>query len=327
MKSDQFKAIYGTFDHHMSPLKVIDVTEKCIYNFLSGNKIVIPANTNFNSIFGDPVADQIKFLQLQYRGRKYNIIEDKYKEEITVKITKIKKRIKIVYYAYIDRNSNWQEIVEGQLLQIKGYGILDEAELYVHITDVTNDYDDVITFIKNIWAGVKISASNENQFEYPAIKLIYELANKDPHSIYIYFHTIGMSYDGNARDLKEITLLTFTFKNWRKNIEAFSHPKIQKIGLFPARENFESKLLVGLRGAWIWYNFWYAKGEYIRNCEDPKIQDRDRWYFEHWLGGVQDDSTIARDDCHSLFHKGVSYFTCMENLEGLKILMEKLQET
>ena len=326
MKLDQFKAVYGTFDKQMLPVSIIEVTEKCILYFLSRNTIKIPANTNFNSIFGDPAADQIKFLQINYRGRKYNITEDHYKEDIIIKITKIRKRLKVVYYAYVDRNTNWREIIEGQLAQIKRYGILDEADLYVHITDVTNYFDDVVTIIKNIWQDVKISVSDENQFEYPAIKLIHELSKKDPDSIYIYFHTKGMSYHGNARDLKEITLLTFTFQNWRKNLEAFHNAKIQKIGLFPARENFESKLQAGLRGAWIWYNFWYAKGSYIAKCEDPELQDKDRWYFEHWLGGTQDESTITNDDCYSLHHRGISYFTCMENLQGLKTLMGKLQE-
>lgn len=233
------------------------------------------------------------------------------------------KNIKVVYFAYINRDSHWKEIISGQLNQLKGYGMLDELEIYVHITDVAGIFEDVIQIIKNIVENAVISRSSDNHFEYHGIKLAYELAQQDHNAIIIYLHTKGISYNIKARKLEEIALLTGTFSNWRKKLEAFNDAKINKIGLFPAREK-ENGITIG---GWIWYNFWYARASYLINCEKPKITTN-RYQFEGWLAGKQQHEFVSDDDCYNLYNEGhKQYFTGPEADKEISFLVKMLQES
>ncbi|WP_158797434.1 hypothetical protein [Pedobacter sp. L105] len=312
-----FKAIYGTFNQDMEAEQVTDVTTMVTDLFLSKGKIIIPAKTDFHQIFPNPDPGKTAFLQLLTGNRKYNIIEDSYHLDIEIDLNVIKKQFKLIYYAYINRNSNWKAVISGQLGQLKSYGLLDEADVYVHITDTTNVFDDVIDRLKDIVPHAVISTSNENRFEYHALKLAFDLAKEDPDTIFMYFHTKGMSYNIQSRTAEEIALLIGTFENWRKKLEPFQDPAINKVGLFPALEDMDHKFKSGSRGGWIWFNFWYARGNYLLSCGEPEIKTF-RWYYEDWLGGMQDETTLSKKDCYNLYRmqnrEGKTYFTAPESL-------------
>ncbi|MBT2559664.1 hypothetical protein J7E50_17210 [Pedobacter sp. ISL-68] len=322
MDNINFKAIYGVFNINMDAIEVIDVTELVLQKFQIGSKIHIPAKQNFNEVFSDPQFGKVKFLQLDYNGRKYNIIEDNYDADIEINLNEKSKKIKIVYYVYVNRNSNWRGIISGQLLQLKSYGILDEADLHVHITDTKDDTLPVIELIKALVVDAIITTSKENNFEFPAIKLVYDLAHQNPDSYLIYFHSKGMSYNVHSRKTEEITLLKLTFENWRKKLQIFNDKRINKIGLMPAIGDNSDSEKQGTRGGWIWFNFWYARASYIINCDEPFITE-DRYYFEHWLG-LQNGTLIITDDCFNL-HKvrKQSYFTPSQASLELENLTKK----
>jgi hypothetical protein len=210
----------------------------------------------------------------------------------------LEKSIKIVYYVYLDPKSNWQDIISGQLTQLLGYGILNSADLYIHITDCYNLKNDVTEIILHIVPVAILSFNYDNQYEYPAIKLIYDLAKRDPHNNFIYFHTKGMSHGIQARLPKEIILLTKTFENWESNIQLLNKKGINKIGLFPAiwLEKFAKP---GEKGGWVFYNFWYASGNYLSQCELPK-PNANRFYYEGWLGRYKGQEPYITNDCISL---------------------------
>lgn len=327
-----FKAFYGVFDTNMAGQEVVEVTNIVAANFLEGGKIKIPAKTSFSRYFGNSVKDKRKFLQLEAGTRKHNIIEDSYKLDIEIDLHDQKKSIKLIYYAYINRSSNWEAIVSGQLLQLKGLGLLDEVDLYVHITDITNTFDDVTRLVKQLCADAFISTSTENNFEYPAIKKVYELAKENPDCTFIYLHSKGMSYNINSRKTEEVALLTRTFEDWRKKLESFADKKINKMGLFPAIGDDKDREEQGVRGGWIWFNFWYAKGTYLVNCDEPLITE-DRYFFEHWLG-LQNGTLVIDNDCHTIYEnknrkylgifpkKRKKYFTPSEASRALLTLTE-----
>ena len=320
MDQIDFTALYGTFDQDMEPIQVIDVSKIIIELFLSTGKITIPRKTNFKDLFFLTVSNETNFLQIQVRNRIYNIIDDDYHYNIVIDLADPKKYIKIIYYAYINRNSNWSAIVSGQLQDLKSYGLIDEADLHVHLTDSTGVFADVKDTIWNVCKNATIYISSENNFEYPGIKLVYDLAILDPDCIYIYLHTKGMSYNVQSRIGQEQMLLSGTFQNWRKNMEPFNQKNIHKIGLFPALEDLDSKLHAGSKGGWMWFNFWYARGSYIATCEKPEVKSF-RWYFEDWLGGVQNSETLTRMDCSNIYkiptRTDKTYFTALEALDGL----------
>lgn len=315
-----FKASYGTFNLNMNPINTIDVTEIVASRFLNESKITIPAKLNFNDAFGDPEFGKVKFLQIELNGRKHNIIEDDYTLDIPIHSEKKASGLIIVYYVYINRNSNWRGIISGQLLQLKSYGVLDEADLYIHITDTQNSSDDVELFINELVCHVTISRNKENLFEYPAIRQVYELAKQFPDAILIYLHSKAMSYNIYSRRIDEEALLTKTFENWRKSLEIFSDKKINKIGLFPSIGSNNDTEKQGTRGGWIWYNFWYARASYIINCDEPK-PSHDRYFFEHWLG-LQNGQLTINNDCANLYkHKNKTYFTPEEAVNCLNELI------
>jgi len=337
MKNQAFHAIYGKFNEHMLPQEVIDVTAIVKRQFLRGCQIVIPKNSSFQDCFGyitperkafpafvdetNVKLDRI-FLQIQVHDRKYNILEDFYTNDIKIDLNNTDKRIKLIYYVFIDRYTNWIAIVGGQLLQLKAYGLLDEATLYIHITDPTGIFLDVIELINTITKSAVISQSVANQFEYPAIKLAYDMARYNPDALFIYLHTKGMSYGIHSRLPLEVALTTGTFESWRRKIEAFSNPYVNKMGLFPAAFDPNVVKSYNTKGGWMWYNFWYARGSYLaKSCEDPKITFK-RWYYEVWLGGPYEENEGEATDCQNLYqYQNKTYFTGIDIAKTLPDLI------
>jgi len=316
MKKNNFIALWGTFDEHMLPINTKVVTDIIKVNFLVDSHIVIPYNYQLKHYFGDINQVQLSsppsknsdmqkrdksFLQIQVGARKHNILDDNYNGNIIIDLNNNRKRIKLIYFAFIYRYTNWIAIVRDQLLQLKSYGLLDEVDLYIHLTDPTGIFSDVIELIQTVTTNAMISTTLENQFEYPAIKLAYDLARECPDDIFMYFHTKGMSYEIHSRLPLEIALLTGTFENWRRKMEAFNDPTVNKMGMFPAEYDPNVMRSYNTKGGWMWYNFWYARGRYIANCcEDPKISLK-RWYYEVWLGGPYDENSLAVTDCKNLY--------------------------
>lgn len=307
------KALFGTFNIDMLPIETIDVSDK-INNYLSEHIIVIPKDIIFHDEFG-PIGNREKrYLQISANNHVYNILEDQYLEDIKIELSPAKNSIKIIYYFFTSPNSNWRAILSGQLYQLKSYGILSEADLYIHVTDCNNYTEEIKEIITKITPSAIISTSFVNQFEYPAFKLTHDLAKQYPESTFLYFHSKGMTHNLHSRSLEERLLLTKTFENWRKNIQLLNKENKQKAGLFPSEEG------------WVWYNFWYAKGEYLAKCDEPKITD-DRYYYEAWLGRANPEKTVPNNDCLSLFKiKNVpkQYFTPREADIYKTNLMEKL---
>lgn len=45
-------------------------------------------------------------------------------------------RIGIVYFVYINPKKDWRALIRGQLADVAATGILNEAELYLEVSDV-----------------------------------------------------------------------------------------------------------------------------------------------------------------------------------------------
>lgn len=306
------KALFGIFNIDMLPIETVDVSDK-MSSYIQQSAIVIPKNTIFSHVFGTIGSHEKKYLQISVNDRVYNILEDEYVEDITIALTPAGNEIKIVYYFFTSPNSNWRAILAGQLYHLKSYGILPESDLYIHITDVHGYTDEIKLIIEKITPSAIVSTSSVNQFEYPAFKLLHSLARQYPQSTFLYFHSKGMTHNLHSRSLEEILLFTKTFQNWRRIIQQLSAESKQKAGLFPSIEG------------WIWYNFWYAKGEYLASCNEPELSDN-RYYYEGWLATANPKSTVPSNDCINLYSiKNASkrYFTPKEADIYKVNLMEK----
>lgn len=298
LKDNNYKltASYGSY------YTKVDVTNEFIFYFKDDNALNIPMKYSFNECFGDVhqyvpkdlylKINENEFIINEYRNKDYNFDIDNIIIDLNIKpnIKPTISNIKIVYFAYINPNSNWEKIICGQLEQLRDIGLLNFAQLYVHIVcEYIELIKPIMHKINNINSEAIITISLKNQYEYKGIHLVWELANKDPDAIYLYFHSKGMSYNNNTRALDERRIYQEVICPWAKIINIFSSQKhINKIGYGSPYEG------------WVWFNFWWARGSYLKECVEP-IVTSDRWYYERWLHMKAENTPISLyNECYSL---------------------------
>lgn len=226
------------------------------------------------------------------------------------------KSIHLIYYIWINDERNWKIIVEGQLKDIINSGILEDAHLNIVLAAKT---DELITestyFIINIlnytdYLTFSLTTTLKNNFEYEGIKKLYLLANDEPNKLYIYMHTKGMFnniYNKNIRIPEEILLTRNLLNNWKEIKKIFKNDKyIVRAGLAPAQ------------GGWVWFNFFWARGDYLRTCEEPKISSV-RYYYESWLT----TSIINEFDSYSFYSQDKKRYSPEEATHILNLLKNK----
>lgn len=292
-KEDSLYVTYGSI--HIN----INVTKKFRKLFVKDDKIHIDEDEDFNIIFGDVFHYCPKFLKIRTKNYEYVIGEnhltfdaDIYKEKSDISYTiKGDINIQIVYFIYINPSINWQNIVCGQLINLKKIGLLEFAHLNIHIV-CPEYYLSKVTDIINTLVGnymVSITNTSENENEYRGIKLIYNLSNENPDDIFLYMHSKGISYNNLDRRLDEMILFQETINPWRRVLEIFEEDdNINKVGFGSSHDGS------------MWFNFWWTRGRYLSTCYEPQLID-DRWYYENWLS-QNDKYNPSRnsDDCYSL---------------------------
>jgi len=206
-------------------------------------------------------------------------------------------RINIVYYIYINPKKNWQNILKGQLFDLQQTTILEKNKLYIVLCcNDSDNIDNAGTIINKVLSkyihNVNISNYSNNDYEYPGIKKVYDLACNDKDAIYIYLHSKGMVFhNSNDRLDAEIKLTRHTLCNWENILYVFETQKnINKAGLFPGH------------GGFIWFNFWWARGTYIASQPRPIISTS-KYYYEDWL------RNNTWTDCYCIKDKNISWFT------------------
>lgn len=286
---------YGTRNSKM------DVSDIFIANFVIDSKIIIPKEIDFNTYFGDPYIGFAKKIFIQINGMDYIFNEVHSDIEIDMRTDIcVPNKIKVIYFVFINLKSQWQNIVGGQLKQLIETKLLDIAQLFIHIVCQDDEFDMVSSFVKNIIQTAIISTSNINQFEYRGIHLVWELATFHPEDIYLYFHSKGMSYNG-GRTHDEQQIFQEVICPWKKVINIFnSMNHINKIGLTASQEG------------WLWFNFWWARGTYLAECEEPIIS-ANRYYYEDWLhrklpntipSSYRECYSLADDSFEMKYHPG-----------------------
>ena len=320
----KIEAYYGVGD------VVANVSNIIVDKFIQNNKIIIPSNCNFNIYFGDPCPGIVKHLILIINNIKHIIREGSIIEELhydlndsIVSYPENDIKITIVYYAFINPKSDWINIISGQLRQLKNTGLLNVAEFHTHITgdDIYHGY--IKQLIKSIIPKATIYTSNINQYEYPGIHLVWKLAQIKPDNIFLYFHSKGMSYNTPFRRMDEIIIFKSVIEQWKKVWNIFeNNSKINKVGGTIAQD-----------GGFCWWNFWWARGSYLIDCEEP-VLTTNRFYYESWLRErlpsktpttkeLRDDK-YKHDDCYSLYDDKIGLATNSDIANAkTNILIEK----
>ena len=83
------------------------------------------------------------------------------------------------------------------------------------------------------------------------------------------------------RSRDEINLTRNTIYLWKDIVDVFEkNSNINKIGFLPSNEG------------WMWFNFFWARGNYLITCDEPIITDN-RYYYESWLGSGDKNNGIS----------------------------------
>lgn len=233
-----------------------------------------------------------------------------------------KKSTAIVYYVYINPNKDWKQLVLGQMNDMKHTNVLSVADLYIVVSNPSNVKDVAIFFETISYLYEKIEFHTENKFEYWGMLLIWKLAQESRHYQYlVYFHTKGMTHSERERIKIEEILTHYIFHDWKFFIQIFQeNSKINKLGLFPAwKVNNQDEIV---RGGWVWYNFWWARADYIRILEQPKIDPKHRYYYEEWLSYLKSDNNSKFYDSFSTYSMTMSSYTNKETLDNTENLIK-----
>jgi len=195
--------------------------------------------------------------------------------------------LSVVYYIFINVSRNWKIIIEGQMKDFKFTQSQSDCfydKIYIHICCeeyfLINECKDFINKI-----GIErivYSQSSTNQFEYPGLKLLYDLSQQKPENNYLYIHSKGMVYNNHysIRSVAEQPSFRVTLYYHQKAMDTFKDNKnVNKIGIWPSDRGY------------IWLNFFYIRGGYLQS--PPLISDY-RYYYEEYIGNG--DCT----DCYSL---------------------------
>jgi len=195
--------------------------------------------------------------------------------------------LSIVYYIYINPDRNWKIIIEGQVNDIK-VSKIEYRSIYIHICcKQPKLIEDCKQLINDIYLkDVIYSESYINQFEYPGLKLLYDLS-QNSSSNFLYIHSKGMVYNNNysIRSIAEQPALRSTLFYWKKAIFILkNNVNINKVGLWPSDKGY------------MWLNFFYIRGSYIKN---PPIISDYRYYYEEYIASAN-NKFKDWTDCYSL---------------------------
>lgn len=195
---------------------------------------------------------------------------------------------------------------------MRGSGVLAHPDTYLELVACCPpELDDAVRQIVREAVPqsyvAHVTWARGNQFEYPGIRRVYDLACTWPDRVFGYMHSKGMVFSstGLGRTPSERKLTHALVSAWPKMLEVLgAHPDVQKVGLYPSDEG------------WIWFNFWWARGAYLVSCKAPTPHPQDRYFFESWLGR---EGSKTAEDCFSLVSDSVGTryvpYTCLGHLD------------
>lgn len=179
-------------------------------------------------------------------------------------------KIKIVYFAYLLSN-NWENIVIEQLNSLKSLELYNIASnIYMSVISDENELKKLKNLLKDKYEKIElINVYNENLYEYPGFKTLYEIS--DNYSIILYFHTKGMTskHDNIRKNLFKWTIETY----------------VEILNEFNNNDNLEiSCSFPNKNSGFAYFNFFWVRGSYvIKYHSNPEIS-KNRFVWEEWIG-------------------------------------------
>lgn len=242
----------------------------------ANNGLIKFGDVPYNTLFGDPVPFRRKHLVITHPGitRTVHITED---TPITITLGELRvPKLYVVYFVNTVYNSDYIHMARSQLEHLKRTGLPDHATIYIEATVVPGKGQQVTDDLLAIIPSAKVSTHEEERYEYYGIYRVWQLAQDDPDSFILYFHSKGITHirpitPTHCRFWQELRLFSKVIERWQDNVNILSlFPSVDKLGQTASTEG------------WIWFNFFWCRGSYASQCEQPIITER-RHYYESWL--------------------------------------------
>lgn len=191
-------------------------------------------------------------------------------------------KTRIVYFINCYINKNYIYLFSRQMAELAETKLLSETDsvLYVVSSGTENDKNVLQRELQRIFGSVshiRQEHTEENLFEYPGIRKVWELGRQDGDAFILYFHARGISriklgrFRRNRQPLEK-RLFRRVIGEWRKNL------------LWLRAVTSADKVGISQGGnGWIWFNFWWVRASYVAHLEEPVKTER-RHYYEDWLG-------------------------------------------
>lgn len=208
--------------------------------------------------------------------------------------------IYIVYYINCLINPNYIDWLTNQISVVMSFGA---REIHIVATILENTETSFREKCLSLFPNVIIHCNYHNEFEYRGILKVWELSQLHCNSndIFFYFHSKGMShhpeYKYNKNDNYNVIMRDIEYI--KEIFDIF--PSIDKVGYHSG----------GI--GWLWYNFWFARGSYIRRVEKP-IQTQRRHYYEDWIARVaqSDEDRFCLDERNNTSYYPITLSSCYQ---------------
>lgn len=192
--------------------------------------------------------------------------------------------------------NNWISLVKEQLGACLDSGLLHiTTKLFISCVYSSDaDINDLKETVSQYGVDFEIVVSlplGENQFEFPALEYIYNLAKREDFYVY-YFHTKGVSYtveSSSKYPSSKFEHLKECSEAWRKMMEYFIFYKYNvAINVLKHYDTYGCKyddpIVPPYHYKYYAGNFWWSKSSYIKTL--PAISDKEkqnRYWAENWL--------------------------------------------
>ena len=166
--------------------------------------------------------------------------------------------------------NNWKEVIEEQYFDIVNSGLIHNINK-IYLLTSTEQYEINNAIVQNI-------VLDYNDYEFPALEFIYNLAQKTNGRV-LYMHSKGVSRQ--EPELKE------NITAWRKMMQYLLTYKFKQC--FKALENNDCCGVNWYENPFKHYhgNFWWANFDYIRKLQNPALIKRDMTIKEEGYRDLQ----------------------------------------
>ena len=194
----------------------------------------------------------------------------------------VQTKTRIVYFINCYINKNYIYLFSRQMAELAETKLLSETDSVLHVVSSGTESDKNVLQreLQRIFgpaSSIRQEHTEQNLFEYPGVRKVWELGRQDSDAFILYFHARGISHIKLGRFRRnrqplEKRLFRRVIGEWRKNLLWLrAVPSADKVGISQGGNG------------WIWFNFWWSRASYVAHLEEPVKTER-RHYYEDWLG-------------------------------------------